>query len=260
MIRIGGSVEEFNEWLKPVSAIADETRFFIKPEGLEIKVVDPANVALIETNLPKTAFYKYEVDEILTAGIDLCAVNSMLENADDGEMVVMNIITSQDCHLGDPEAKLSTLELTVENFTDSISTLGPASLRKTPIIHKPHQPTEFRIGQELLQRVAKKADRVSDYLLIEMANNDNKFKLTFSAEGDQTRKFRAVFEGLNNMRCHDHTKSLYSLDYFMDLVGSIKKGRIVAVKTGQNCPLAMSFEVLNGGSTTLMIAPRVESE
>lgn len=261
MIKIEGSVEEFREWLLPVAAVADETKVFIRPEGIGIKVVDPANVAMIDMSLPKKAFYEYEVDEALKAGFDLCAVTSMFEGAEDGDMAMMEIVTTADCHQGDPEAKVSRLEVTIEGLTDSVSTLSPISLRRSPEIQELHFSAEFSMTKELLHRIVKKAHRVSDYLTVEMGDGgDDSFILTFLAEGDQTREFKAVFEGSVHMYCGRHAKTLHSIDYLEELVSSIKKNRNVNVKFGTDYPISLEFEVLNGGTARFILAPRVESE
>lgn len=265
MIRIEGSVEEFNEWLLPVAAITDETRVFIRPEGIEIKVADPANVAMIHIDLPKKAFYEYEADEILTAGFDLCEINSMFENAEDGDMAMMRFLTTADGHRGDPEAKVPTLDVTIEGLTDSVSSLSPDSLRKPPNLPTMHFSAGFSMTQELLHRIMKKAHRVSDYLTVEMVNPDDKeVTLMFSAEGDRTRKFNADFQGSvsimrYNMHCNRSAKAMHPLEYLEDLVGSIKKDRNIEVKFGTDYPISLGFEVLNGGRATFTLAPRVES-
>ena len=60
MIRITSTVKTLRDALKPVDAIDDECRLNISPEGLSVKVVDPANVAMIILDLPKEVFHEGE--------------------------------------------------------------------------------------------------------------------------------------------------------------------------------------------------------
>lgn len=268
MIRIEGSVEEFYEWLLPVAAVADETRVFIGPEGIKIKVVDPANVIMIDMDLPKSAFYDYEVDETLKAGFDLCEIKGMFESTEDSELAVMNIITSSECHKGYPEVKVSTLELLTEGgLVNSVSTLPPESLRKAPELPSMDYTAHFKMTRRLFKKILDMANRTSDYIELKAEKVEDvkwQYRLTALAEGDRSRRFRAVLdsgsEDVGCVACVRDSASLYSLDYLREIVDAIKSDKSLSMDFGQDWPLTISFEVLNGGTAKYSIAPRVESE
>ena len=45
-----------------ISTLIDEVKFTISPEGITIKAVDPAHVAMIELNIDAGAFESYAAD------------------------------------------------------------------------------------------------------------------------------------------------------------------------------------------------------
>ena len=53
-----------------ISTLIDEVKFTISPEGISLKAVDPAHVAMVEVNLGKAAFESYEADDT-EIGIDI---------------------------------------------------------------------------------------------------------------------------------------------------------------------------------------------
>ena len=62
--------EVLKELVNIVSTLVDEVKIKATPEGLSLKAVDPAHVAMVEANLNKGAFEEYKVEET-DLGIDI---------------------------------------------------------------------------------------------------------------------------------------------------------------------------------------------
>lgn len=262
MIRINDTVGHFNDWIKPVEELADEALVHFSETGLEIRVIDPANVAIVHVNAPKEAFDGYACDENLTTGIELYELTCMLEDEDEEEVAVMDIITENEYFEGNPEWKICKLFMRNDGvLVNSINPLNPGSFEKTPKINNIVNTAEFTIDSTLLKHIIKKASKISDYITVGVTTNtDNDIEITFSTEGSYTRKFEAKFTSADILRCDKDAVSLYSLDYLKDIVKSIRYGKSINIQLSSVSPLFLKYDILNGGQVTFSLAPRVKSE
>ena len=71
-----------------ISTLIDEVKFTVSPEGLSLKAVDPAHVAMVELMVESGAFESYEADET-ELGIDLDKVKDVLKLASSGDIISM---------------------------------------------------------------------------------------------------------------------------------------------------------------------------
>ena len=69
-----------------VSTLVDEAKFNIDPEGLEIKAVDPAHVAMVDMRVEKTAFEEFSADD-MELGIDLDKIKEVLKLSRGGDIL-----------------------------------------------------------------------------------------------------------------------------------------------------------------------------
>ena len=70
MFKAAINAELLKDAIASLAVIVDEVRFRIKPEGISVKAVDPANVAMVIFELGSSAFDEYNADES-EIGIDL---------------------------------------------------------------------------------------------------------------------------------------------------------------------------------------------
>ena len=71
-----------------ISTLIDEVKFTIKPEGMTLKAVDAAHVAMIEMEITKNAFESYSAEDT-ELGLDLDKVKGVLKLAGSGEIIMM---------------------------------------------------------------------------------------------------------------------------------------------------------------------------
>ena len=72
--------EKLKDSIESISTLVDEARFRLTPQGLSVKAVDPANVAMVSFELSKDAFESFEATEG-ELGIDLTKLIGVLEMA-----------------------------------------------------------------------------------------------------------------------------------------------------------------------------------
>ena len=90
MFKAAINAELLKDAIASLAVIVDEVRFRIKPEGISVKAVDPANVAMVIFELGSSAFDEYSADE-LEIGIDLNKITDLLGITDKGDTVRMEL-------------------------------------------------------------------------------------------------------------------------------------------------------------------------
>ena len=78
--------ESLKEFIGTVGSLVDEAKLNVSEDGIQIKAVDPSHVAMIETNLVKSAFDSYESD-VMEMGLDIDKFKNVLTVAGKEDMV-----------------------------------------------------------------------------------------------------------------------------------------------------------------------------
>lgn len=264
MIHITSTVKTLKDMMKPVGAIADECRLKISPEGLSVKVVDPANVALIDLNLPKEVFHEgeYTIDESLEVGLDVVNYLSLFEGAEDNESAEVSIEPFEEEGVQKHRLTLKVAGI----FEQELTLMKPGGLRNEPKIPKFTLRAQVGVSKEFLKRCFDTAAKAGDYIrMVAISEPDMPVpKRTFVMEtGDEERKFKVELTTgveITAETLEVKLKSLFSLDYLCDIVKAIGDGENITMHLDKDYPLILNFNVLDHGLATYMMAPRVEDE
>lgn len=237
--------EKLKDSIESISTLVDEARFRISPEGLSVKAVDPANVAMVSFELSKDAFDSFEATEG-ELGIDLTKFNGVMEMADKNDAVEIDL----------DEASHKII-VQMRGLAYTMSLLDPSSIKKEPKVPSIDLPAHVVVKGEDIKRAVKAAEKVSDYMSIGV-NGDVFF---MEAEGDTDK----VLVELSRDQLIDlqpaNVKSLFSLDYLSDMSKILGKSGEVAIDIGKDFPLKIKIKIAEGyGEVSYMLAPRVESE
>lgn len=237
--------EKLKDSIESISTLVDEARFRISPEGLSVKAVDPANVAMVSFELSKDAFDSFEATEG-ELGIDLTKFNSVMEMADKNDAVEIDL-----------DETSHKIIVRMRGLAYTMSLLDPSSIKKEPKVPSIDLPAHVVIKGEDIKRAVKAAEKVSDYM--SMGVNGDVFFM--EAEGDTDK----VLVELNRDQLIDlqpaNVKSLFSLDYLSDMSKILGKSNEVSIDIGKDFPLKIKIKIAEGyGEVSYMLAPRVESE
>lgn len=268
MIHIISTVKTLRDMMKPVGAIADECRLDISPEGLSVRVVDPANIAIIDLNLPKEVFHEgeYTVDETLQVGLDVVTYLSLFEDAEDNESAEISIESFEE--KGVQKYKLI---LKIAGIFEQTLTLMKLILKiATPKVPTLNLRAQVEVSKEFLKRCFDAAAKAGDYIKIQaltyqhLLAPDTPTRPTFIMEaGEDARKFKVELTAGVEITAkvpEVKLKSLFSLDYLCDMVKAIGDGELITMHLDNDQPLILDFKVLDHGQASFMMAPRVESE
>jgi proliferating cell nuclear antigen len=226
------------------SILVDEMKLNFTPDQVYARAVDPAHVGMIDFKLKAEAFEEYKVKNDVEVAIDLDKLKSMLKlpstedvislvHEDEGRLVV---------HMGNLTRHMSLLDAT--DMTDT----------KIPSLEL---GTEIVVSSAEVYKGVRASEAISDH--IALSANPECFEL--SAQGDtDTVSLKIPKDELVSLTCKEQVRSLFSLDYFSDMVKSAKSTEL-KILLGNDYPVKILFDIAEGnGEVAYLLAPRIESE
>ena len=212
--------------LSSLRALVDEARIRVTEDGLTVRAVDSANVAMDDLELEAAAFESFEATPG-TLGLNLDRLADPVRLASKDDLVQLFL---------DPES--GKLIVVVDGLRYSMACINSRTIRAEPTLPEFDLPAAVTVDRDALQRGAKAADLVADHVRIRM-----------EADGDDIEILAAR-----------EASTLFSLDYCKKLVRTIPAGTPVTLDIGEDFPLILSYELADGdGAITRMLAPRIET-
>ena len=249
--RIDASV--LRECIESITAVVDEGKLRIAEDGLKLRAVDPANVAMVSFELHRDAFddFRFKSEsggESTTAaevGIDFVKLRGILEIGGREEV---------DLKLDEQAQKLFTR---MGSLAYTISLLDPSALRKEPKVPELEFPVQVIIETEEFRRTIRAAEKIGDHIMLGVDGEE--FYMQVEGEMDKLRL------GLRKEQLIHLTPgtlhSLYSLDYISAMSKGMSHAANITLNLGKDYPLQIDFEVAEGkGKVSYLLAPRIESE
>ncbi len=231
--------------LDAVQTLVDEAKIQVTPEGLSLKAVDPAHVAMVDLSLGKGAFTEFHGED-LEMGIDLDKLKDILKLASSSDEIGLEY--KEDTH---------RLVFSIGHITRRMALVDTTNMGdpKVPNLNLPSKVT-IRAGE--LQQGIKASEAVSDHIAL-VAGNDA-FELVADGDTDQVH-LRLDGDDIIKIESPESSRSLFSLDYFSNMSKVVKSNDAVTLNLGTDYPVKIEFDIASGaGHITYLLAPRIESE
>jgi proliferating cell nuclear antigen len=231
--------------IEVTSPLVNEIKFNIKPKGISLRAVDPAHVAMVDIYVKKEAFEEYKAND-LEIGIDIDKLSSIMRLSTSGDIVNMDF---------DQEA--NRLIIKIGNLVRKMALIDTAGM-PDPKMPNLDLPAKIVIQASEISRGVRASEAVSDHLAL-TANKDN-FELY--AEGDtDTVNLKLPKDLLVDLSAPNKCKSLFSIDYFSNMIKSIRGDEPVTIMLGNDNPARIEFDIAEkNGHVNYLLAPRIESE
>ena len=236
------------ECIEAITAVVDEGRLRISAEGLNLRAVDAANVAMVAFQLQNDAFDDYRFygtsdDEELVLGIDFQKLLGIL-GIGGREHVRLSV---------DDKAQKLLMQLDCLDYTMNL--LEPSSLRKEPKVPELEFPVRVTMATEDFRRTIRAANKMGEYITIGVEGDE----FYMEVEG-KTEKLRL---GLREQQLIELTpgtvSSLFTLGYISAMSKGMSHAEDITLSIGKDYPLQIEFEVAEGkGKVCYLLAPRVE--
>ncbi len=231
--------------LDAVSPLVDEAKIQATPEGLSLKAVDPAHVAMVDLSLGKKCFQDYKATD-LDMGVDLDKLKDILKLAGSADLI--DIEYKEDAH---------RLVFKIGHITRRMALVDTQNMGdpKVPNLNLPNQVT-LLAGE--LQQGIKASEAVSDH--IALVAQGNTFELVADGDTDQVH-LKLEGNDLVKIQAPDKSRSLFSLDYFSNMAKVVRATDPVTLHLGTDYPVKIEFDIADGGGHIIyLLAPRIESE
>ena len=233
-----------------ISTLIDEVKFTITPEGMTLKAVDPAHVAMIELNIEAGAFESYSADQT-EIGLDLDKVKDVLKLSSSGDIISME----QDENYG-------RLIFKVGNITRRMHLVDTSSMND-PKVPDLNVSAHIEVPVSELQRGIKASENISDHIALttcedyfELACEGDTDSVNLRLDRSQLLGFEVAGDSPNGRYC-----SLFPLDYFSNLIKAVPSDVPVRIDMDNDYPVMINFALADGkGAVKYLLAPRIESE
>lgn len=232
---------------EPVHALVDECKVHISEDGLRVRAVDPANVGMVDMELPESMFETYE-SNAHTIGVSLqrfLDIISLFGQTDD----VAHLMLDEETH---------QLRMESGGLDYTLSLIDPDSIRKEPKLPDLDLTVEARLNGSQFNRAVTACDMVADHIELGGTVDGEVFA---KAEGD-TDSVDLVLDS-DELAYIDagEASSLFNLEYLKDMEKVIADNVEVTLQLGVEFPLLLSYNLSDSdGTVQYMLAPRIQSD
>lgn len=240
----------FKNLLVAVSALVDETDLNASPEGIRLRSMDPSHVAMVDFELPKTAFEEYSCGEARKIRFSISGLLKLLKRIRTDE--------SLEIVYDDSSRKLNLIlkGKILRKFT--MPTLEPSGEEvPTP---KVTFNSRVKLTAESLRDIVEDTQAVSDSVKFETTSN----KLIVSAASELSNAVIELEKGneaLLEMEVSAPSKATYNLNYLAEITkAGASTSEMVEVEFSTNMPIRLGFQMPQHGQLVYFLAPRIEAE
>ena len=227
------------------SPLVNEVKFNITPKGITLRAVDPAHVAMVDLEIKSDAFEEYKATD-MELGIDMDKFAS-----------IMRLSTSNDIVFIEYDEESNRLIIKIGNLVRKMGLIDTTGM-PDPKMPNLNLPAKVVLKASELTQGVRASETVSDHLALTVNKDD--FELY--AEGDtDTVNLKLNKDLLLELVTDSKCKSLFSIDYFSNMIKPVKGDDPITIMIGNDNPIRVEFNIAeNKGHVTYLLAPRIESE
>jgi len=226
-------------------ALVEECRLGLGPDGLAVRAVDPATVAMVDLRLGAGAFREYRADGGVV-GVDLERLASVLGLADRDEAVTLELLAG------------GRLRVEAADVEYQLGLLDPETVRSPPeetdLGFDAHAAVE--LGADGVDRAVDAAGMVADTARVGVDAEAAAFRVEADGDVDSVAVAREA-AALEPADAAD-PEALFSVRYLADVVGAVPSGTTVELQVGPDRPLSLAYEYADGdGTVEYVVSPRL---
>jgi proliferating cell nuclear antigen len=228
-----------------ISPLVNEIKLNITPKGISIRAVDPAHVAMVDLEVKSDAFEEFKAKE-MELGIDMDKLGSIMRLSTAGDMILLEY---------DNDANRLTVR--IGNLVRRMGLIDTAGM-PDPKMPSLNLPAKVVLRSSEISQGVRASESISDHLALSV----NKDTFELFAEGDtDTVNLKLPKDLLVEINAPSKCKSLFSIDYFSNMIKPVKSDNPLTIHLGNDNPIQVEFDIADKkGHVTYLLAPRIESE
>lgn len=231
----------FSKILEMISGIVDEALFVFDVEGLKIRALDPAQVALVSVYVPSSSFLSYNVVRETSVGVNLSNLMRTLPKPKKSDKVVLR--AGEDFY-----------EFVIESVT--VRRYRYRSI-EVPISEIPEIVLEFKVRGSVYTSAFKTAldDLRGSGTIVFEADNNQVLKLVTPEVGGEV-SFSATGGSLIELEVDESSKSSYDESYIIKVLPLCEVTDAVKIEFSSEQPVRLTFNLPGGEVIEYLSAPK----
>ncbi len=237
------SAKEFTYILKTVSEIVDEVAFLVKPEGVEVRALDPGRIALFRAFMPPEAFQDFDVKEELSVGMSVANLVKALKHIKKNDKITI-------------AANEEFVEIVLEG-----TTVRRYKFRNLAVVSEeiPEINVEYDVEATVLANPFRTAiselSALTDTIGVRGRGDEI---VLFDYETKKTNyRFSSVSGTLISLNIKKECDVAFDAEYLSKVVDALRLGSAIDVKFGTEAPLYISFTTTAGGQIEYYLASKI---
>ena len=237
----------FKDCIDALVTLIDEGEFDVSPEGIRLRAMDPSQIAMVDFNLPKSAFEKYAVNKNMKIGLNLDDLSKITNRYRSGDRLIMRL-----------DEEKNRMELIFKGKSTRRFNLPLLDLSTTaPKEPKIDFDSKIRVSGNVLKESLKDASLVSSHVILKI-NSDG---FNIEAQGDKGEvliESKKADDVLMEHTTNRESRAMFPLEYLNDLLKATNPDSIVALDLKSDAPLRIEYPI--GDATVIYyLAPRIEN-
>ena len=245
------SVEDAKRYKNAMDAIVnliDEGQLEVGEEGINLRAMDPSQIAMVIFSMPKASFSEYSAPAPpAKVGINFDNFTKILARARQGEK----------------------LEVSLEGAKVQLRFAGRGRKRsfKVPVLDMPAGATKepkivhdavVKIESSHLRESLRDAALIGSHITLEATAEGFYFEV-HGDSSDLIEEDEKQSEGVLEMRVDKPSRATFPLQYLEDIVKACPDGVPIVLNLKTNAPLKVDYEV-EGSRVSYYLAPRIEGD
>ena len=226
-----------------ISNMIDEANLVATEEGLHLRAMDPAHVALVELSLQKEVFDTYELEaEEVKLGLDLGRLSSVLKRAEAKDRLAL---------LADErELKITFEGISTRTFRMPLIEVSGEDLALPNLDF----PATAEIEPETFGEAVRDAMVVGDNVALRAEEE----RLCISAGGELGEvEIEIPRENTYYFKSAGEVESTFGLEYLKDMIKAKDMAKVLRISIGRDMPVKLEYQG-DGVEMKFLLAPRVE--
>ncbi|MBA7630887.1 hypothetical protein ES703_38412 [subsurface metagenome] len=250
---VSARMADSKTWKTCVGAMVnliDEAAFKFTPDGIKMKAMDPSHVALLDFELPASAFEEYKIKQPTTLGIGLTEMNKILARAKAEDELALEL-----------DEEKNRLTLTFKGVSTRRLSLPLIDVSEAEL---PEPKLQFTATADVVAGVIqdglKDAEIVGDNVKFELSE-DGFFLSAESDKGASELKLRKGDQALPKLSVKQPAHAMFNIKYLSDMAKAAGSSDVITINLGTDLPIQLDLQVAEGkGRLRFLLAPRIEAE
>ncbi|MEM4598288.1 MAG: proliferating cell nuclear antigen (pcna) [Candidatus Diapherotrites archaeon] len=238
----------FRKNIEAIAALIDEAEFIVSDSGLALKATDPSQIAMVDFEMPKSAFKEFNVEKEIKLGADMDYFRQIMSRAKSDDVIV--------------------LEMGADKTVLSIKFLGKSSRSfSMPLIDvsKGQVPNpkidfdaELSLKAAIIQDSLKDAEILSAHITFGV-RNETFYVSANSSKGTFINEVQKKDGSIKKFEASKDCKAMFPLDYLKNMLKVLSGEDELKLFLKSDAPLKLEF-MNEKARITYYLAPRIDVE